>query len=153
MSNNDTARNGESSTDPVSLLQNHHRFNANYSVGKKDIYNASNGIDKRPAALVRRFGELYSVARLDTLDALDNIDELDLFNAPQESSSASASSKLSSSTEGSTRTKSTSEEFKNKLLFSVVVVSAILTETLIYPYIINSRIIIILNWNKTDNMN
>ena len=57
------------------------------------IYDVHNG-DKRPAALVRNFGDLYSVARLETLDALDAIE--DLIDA---------------------------DELKNKLLFSVVVVS------------------------------
>ena len=57
------------------------------------IYDVHNG-DRRPANLVRSFGELYSVARLETLDALDAIDEL-----------------------------LDAEELKNKLLFSVVVVS------------------------------
>ena len=113
-----------------SLLKNHLRFNANNNnntnVQKGEIYNASNGIDKRPADLVRRFGELYSMARLDTLDALDNVKELDQFipsQTPSNSSTSSISSIHSSSTEGNNRTKSTSEELKNKLLFSVVVVS------------------------------
>ena len=57
------------------------------------IYDVQNG-DKRPANLVRSFGELYSVARLETLDDLDTIDEL-----------------------------VDADELKNKLLFSVVVVS------------------------------
>ena len=113
-----------------SLLKNHLRFNANNNnntnVQKGEIYNASNGIDKRPADLVRRFGELYSMARLDTLDALDNVKELDQFIPSQTSSNSSTSSISSihsSSTDGNNRTKSTSEELKNKLLFSVVVVS------------------------------
>ena len=113
-----------------SLLKNHLRFNANNNsnVQKGEIYNASNGIDKRPADLVRRFGELYSMARLDTLDALDNVKELDQFIPSQISSSSSTSSMSSihsSTAEGKNRTKSTSEELKNKLLFSVVVVSAL----------------------------
>ena len=45
--------------------------------------------------LVRRYGELYSLIRLETLDSLDRLPEL-----------------------------VNSEELKNKLLFSVVVVSA-----------------------------
>ena len=118
-----------------SLLKNHLRFNANNNSGnnnntvqKGEIYNASNGIDKRPADLVRRFGDLYSMARLDTLDALDNVNELDQFVSSQPSISSSISSASSihssASTDGSVRTKSTSgEELKNKLLFSVVVVS------------------------------
>ena len=57
------------------------------------IYDVHNG-DRRPANLVRSFGELYSVARLETLDALDAIGEL-----------------------------VDADELKNKLLFSVVVVS------------------------------
>ena len=125
--NNDNAltKNGES------LLKTHLRFNANNNnnnsnVQKGEIYNASNGIDKRPADLVRRFGELYSMARLDTLDALDNVDELDQFvtsQASPNSSVSSTSSVHSSIIAGASRTKSTSEELKNKLLFSVVVVS------------------------------
>ena len=59
------------------------------------IYDVHNG-DKRPANLVRSFGELYSVARLETLDDLDTIDEL-----------------------------VDADELKNKLLFSVVVVSVV----------------------------
>jgi hypothetical protein len=50
--------------------------------------------DARPAALVRKYGELYSQIRLETLDALDKLPEL-----------------------------INSDELKNKLLFSVVVVS------------------------------
>ena len=57
------------------------------------IYDVHNG-DRRPAALVRHFGELYSVWRLETLDALDGLSEL-----------------------------MDADELKNKLLFSVVVVS------------------------------
>lgn len=57
------------------------------------IYDVQNG-DKRPANLVRNFGELYSVSRLETLDCLDAINEL-----------------------------IDADELKNKLLFSVVVVS------------------------------
>ena len=115
-----------------SLLKTHLRFNANNNshnnsnVQKGEIYNASNGIDKRPADLVRRFGDLYSMARLDTLDALDNVDELDQFvtsQASPNSSVSSTSSVHSSIIAGASRTKSTSEELKNKLLFSVVVVS------------------------------
>ena len=115
-----------------SLLKTHLRFNANNNshnnsnVQKGEIYNASNGIDKRPADLVRRFGDLYSMARLDTVDALDNVNELDQFFTSQSSSNSSvssASSNHSSIIEGTSRTKSSSEELKNKLLFSVVVVS------------------------------
>jgi len=50
--------------------------------------------DNRPAALVRKYGELYSQTRLETLDALDKLPQL-----------------------------INSDELKNKLLFSVVVVS------------------------------
>lgn len=57
------------------------------------IYDVNKG-DKRPANLLRTFGELYSVARLETLDELDTIEEL-----------------------------VDADELKNKLLFSVVVVS------------------------------
>ena len=66
------------------------------------IYDVQNG-DKRPANLVRSFGELYSVARLETLDDLDTIDEL-----------------------------VDADELKNKLLFSVVVVSLKVYMTLEY---------------------
>ena len=127
MNTNDNIRKGGSSTNPAPLLKNHHRFNSNSNIAKAEIYNASNGIDKRPAALVRRFGDLYSMARLDTLDALDGINELDHLMSSQPSSISSASStssNISPSTDGSIRTKTTSEELKNKLLFSVVVVSA-----------------------------
>ena len=115
-----------------SLLKNHLRFNANNNnaatVQKVEIYNASNGIDKRPADLVRRFGDLYSMARLDTLDALDNVRELDQFipsplSSNTSSTSSTSSIHSSSSIDRITRSKSTSEELKNKLLFSVVVVS------------------------------
>ena len=51
-------------------------------------------LDQRPAGLVRRYGELYSQTRLETLDCLDRLPQL--VNA---------------------------EELKNKLLFSVMVVS------------------------------
>ena len=73
------------------------------------IYDVQNG-DKRPANLVRSFGELYSVARLETLDDLDTIDEL-----------------------------VDADELKNKLLFSVVVVSLKVYITL--EYISHSTII------------
>ena len=59
------------------------------------IYAPFNTILTHNAGVCCRYGELYSQARLDTLDALDELKEL-----------ASA------------------EELKNKLLFSVVVVSA-----------------------------
>ena len=58
------------------------------------VYDAKRG-DRRPAGLIRRFGDLYSTARLETLDELDAIP--DLIDAA---------------------------ELKNKLLFSVIVVSA-----------------------------
>ena len=119
-----------------SLLKNHLRFNANINaatVQKVEIYNASNGIDRRPADLVRRFGDLYSMARLDTLDALDNVRELDqLIPSPLSSNTSSTSSiHSSSSIDRITRSKSTSEELKNKLLFSVVVVSLTLSPKLL----------------------
>lgn len=60
------------------------------------IYDVQNG-DRRPASLVRSFGDLYSVSRLETLDALDAICEM-----------------------------IDADELKNKLLFSVVVVSVIM---------------------------
>ena len=62
------------------------------------ISNSGNviGIDHRPANLVRRYGELYSQTRLETLDSLDRLPQL--VNA---------------------------EELKNKLLFSVMVVSGV----------------------------
>lgn len=49
---------------------------------------------RRPCALIRRFGDLYSQARVDTLDSLDLIEQL-----------------------------KDADELKSKLLFSVVVVS------------------------------
>ena len=57
---------------------------------------AYTSLDQRPAGLVRRYGELYSQTRLETLDCLDRLPQL--VNA---------------------------EELKNKLLFSVMVVSTI----------------------------
>ena len=125
-----------------SLLKTHLRFNANNNnnsnnsnVQKGEIYNASNGIDKRPADLVRRFGDLYSMARLDTLDALDNVKELDQFFTSHTSSASSVSSSSSSNSsiiDGTSRTKSSSDELKNKLLFSVVVVSNFLLNSITY---------------------
>ncbi len=53
-----------------------------------------NAGDRRPASLVRQFGQMYSVDRLDVLDALDTIQDL-----------------------------SNADELKNKIVFSVVVVS------------------------------
>lgn len=53
-------------------------------------------LDERPAHLVRRYGELYSQLRLETLDALDKLPPL-----------------------------VNSDELKIKLLFSVVVVSSV----------------------------
>jgi len=50
--------------------------------------------DKRPAALVRKYGELYAQTRLETLDSLDKLVELD-----------------------------NHEDLKSKLLFSVIVLS------------------------------
>ena len=66
---------------------------------KKSAENlAKNGtlsaFDKRPAALVRKYGELYAQTRLETLDSLDKLKELD-----------------------------NHDDLKNKLLFSVIVVS------------------------------
>ena len=51
-------------------------------------------LDQRPANLVRKYGELYSQTRLETLDNLDKLPQL-----------------------------VSAEELKNKLLFSVMVVS------------------------------
>ena len=50
--------------------------------------------DKRPTALIRKFGNLYAQARVDTLDALDSLPQLQ-----------------------------DADELKSKLLLSVVVVS------------------------------
>jgi len=66
---------------------------------KKSAENlAKNGtlsaFDKRPAALVRKYGELYAQTRLETLDSLDKLVELD-----------------------------NHEDLKSKLLFSVIVLS------------------------------
>ena len=66
---------------------------------KKSAENlAKNGtlsaFDKRPAALVRKYGELYAQTRLETLDSLDKLKELD-----------------------------NHDDLKSKLLFSVIVVS------------------------------
>ena len=51
-------------------------------------------MDKRPASLVRKYGELYAQTRLDTLDCLDSLKELN-----------------------------NNDDLKSKLLFSVIVVS------------------------------
>ena len=64
------------------------------------IYDASLG-DRRPAGLIKRYGDLYSIHRLETLDDLDTIEEL-----------------------------RDAEELKNKLLFSVVVVSLFTNKSL-----------------------
>ena len=50
--------------------------------------------DKRPAALVRKYGELYAQTRLETLESLDKLKELN-----------------------------NHDDLKSKLLFSVIVVS------------------------------
>ncbi len=50
--------------------------------------------EKRPTALIRRYGNLYAQARVDTLDALDNLNAL-----------------------------KNADDLKAKLLFSLVVVS------------------------------
>lgn len=50
-------------------------------------------LDKRPSALIRRYGAMYAQARIDTLDALEKLPQL-----------------------------SDCDELKSKLLFSVVVV-------------------------------
>ena len=50
--------------------------------------------DKRPAALVRKYGELYAQTRLETLESLDRLTELN-----------------------------NHDDLKSKLLFSVIVVS------------------------------
>ena len=65
-------------------------------------YNA--GLDERPAHLVRRYGELYSQMRLETLDALDKLPQL-----------------------------VNSDELKIKLLFSVMVVSAFFCQQMPEP--------------------
>ena len=112
-------------TNPAFTLKHHQLLNGNFNARKGEPYDASNGLDRRPAALVRRFGDLYSMARLDTLDALDNIDDLETFTSPNSSSSSSAcstSSFVPPSATGITRKNATSEELKNKLLFSVIVV-------------------------------
>ena len=51
------------------------------------------GYDKRPAALVRKYGELYAQTRLETLESLDKLTELN-----------------------------NHDDLKSKLLFSVIVV-------------------------------
>ena len=57
------------------------------------VNQSSQGTRREASRLVAKYGELYSQARLDTLDALDELKEL-----------------------------SDADELKNKLLFSVVVV-------------------------------
>jgi hypothetical protein len=75
------------------LFFSHVPDDSSQSLSGSAVYDVHNG-DRRPAALVRKFGDLYSIARLDALDALDTIKELE-----------------------------DAAELKNKLLFSVVVVS------------------------------
>ena len=58
------------------------------------------GYDKRPAALVRKYGELYAQTRLETLESLDKLADLD-----------------------------THDDLKSKLLFSVIVVSVAKSST------------------------
>ena len=55
------------------------------------------GYDKRPAALVRKYGELYAQTRLETLESLDKLTELN-----------------------------NHDDLKSKLLFSVIVVRPLL---------------------------
>ena len=62
----------------------------------------SAGLDERPAHLVRRYGELYSQMRLETLDALDKLPQL-----------------------------VNSDELKIKLLFSVMVVSVSISHSVL----------------------
>ncbi|CAL4109606.1 unnamed protein product, partial [Meganyctiphanes norvegica] len=69
------------------------RMNEHMLRGNSHTENLNLG-ERRPSALVRRYGNLYAQARVDTLDALDALP--DLKNA---------------------------EELKSKLLFSVVVLS------------------------------
>ena len=56
------------------------------------------GYDKRPAALVRKYGELYAQTRLETLESLDRMSDLD-----------------------------SHDDLKSKLLFSVIVVRFMIT--------------------------
>ena len=67
---------------------------ASSNANKSSLLVGYTSLDQRPAGLVRRYGELYSQTRLETLDSLDRLPQL--VNA---------------------------EELKNKLLFSVMVVS------------------------------
>jgi phage shock protein A len=66
---------------------------ASSNANKQSPSSGYTSLDQRPAGLVRRYGELYSQTRLETLDCLDRLPQL--VNA---------------------------EELKNKLLFSVMVV-------------------------------
>lgn len=77
----------------LSFLETRSLLSESVSTTSSTVYDVHNG-DRRPAGLVRKFGDLYSMARLDTLDDLDSIGELRDAN-----------------------------ELKSKLLFSVVVVS------------------------------
>ena len=68
--------------------------------------------DKRPATLIRTFSDLYSTARLDTLDALDALPDLrSQMMATGAAGAIAAGGRVDA------------DELKNKLLFSVVVVS------------------------------
>lgn len=67
--------------------------------------------ERRPTALIRRYGNLYAQSRVDTLDALDSIPELEH-----------------------------AHDLKSKILFSAVVVSIMLKNTrLILPYKLVSK--------------
>ena len=63
------------------------------------------GPDRRPAALVRRYGELYAQTRLEALDCLDRMPELVKH-----------------------------EDLKSKLLFSVIVVSISILYSVLFFY-------------------
>jgi len=80
------------------------------SGGGPATYDISSG-DRRPATLVRSFSDLYSTARLDTLDALDALPDLKSQMVPGLSANPAASGQVDM------------VELKNKLLFSVIVLS------------------------------
>ena len=70
--------------------------------------------------LTRNFSDLYSTGRLDTLDALDALPDL---KSQIVAAALSATTSISQGGGGNGLHRVDSEELKNKLLFSVVVVS------------------------------
>ena len=70
--------------------------------------------------MTRNFSDLYSTGRLDTLDALDALPDL---KSQIVAAALSATTSISQGGGGNALHRVDSDELKNKLLFSVVVVS------------------------------